>query len=44
MGNSDDITDQIKGRNDDYLLGIPRANLELKHMWCLERFGTICTI
>ena len=32
LGNSDDIADQITGRNDDYSLGIPRANLELKHM------------
>ena len=32
MGNRDDTADQITRRNDDYLLGIPRANLELKHM------------
>ena len=32
MGNSDDIADQTTRRNDDYLLGIPRANLEMKHM------------
>ena len=32
LGNSDDIADQITRRNDDYSLGIPRANLELKHM------------
>ena len=30
--NSDDEADQITGRNDDYSLGIPRANLELEHM------------
>ena len=30
--NSDDEADPITGRNDDYSLGIPRANLELKHM------------
>ena len=24
--------DQITGRNDDYSIGIPRANLELKHV------------
>ena len=32
MGNSDDIADQITRRNDDYSVGIPRPNLELKHM------------
>ena len=32
LGNSDDIADQTTRRNDDYLLGIPRANLEMKHM------------
>ena len=32
LGNSDDIADQITGRNNDYSLEIPRANLELKHM------------
>ena len=31
LGTSDDIGDQITGRNDDYSLGIPRAKLELKH-------------
>ena len=31
MGNSDDGADQITGRNNDNTLGIPRANLELKH-------------
>ena len=35
LGNSDDIADQITGRNDDYWPGIPRANLELKHMFIL---------
>ena len=29
--NSDDIADQITERNNDNTLGIPRANLELKH-------------
>ena len=37
MGNSDDIAHQITGRNNDYSLGIPRANLELEHM------STICS-
>ena len=32
LGNSDDIAYQIARRNDDYSLGIPRGNLELKHM------------
>ena len=32
LGNSDDIAGQITRRNEDYLLGIPRANLDLKHM------------
>ena len=32
LENSDDIADQITRRNDDYSLGIPRANLELEHM------------
>ena len=32
LGNSDDIADQVTERNDDYSLGIRRANLELKHM------------
>ena len=30
LGNSDDIADQIMGRNEDCSLGISRANLELK--------------
>ena len=30
--NSDGIAGQITGQNDDYLFGIPRANLELKQM------------
>ena len=35
LGNSDDIADQITGRNEDCSLGISRANLELKraHMF-----------
>ena len=32
LGNSDDIADQITGRNEDYSLGISRANLVNKHM------------
>ena len=32
LGNSDDIADQITGRNNDYSLRISRANLELEHM------------
>ena len=32
LGNSDDIANQITRRNEDYLLRIPRGNLELKHM------------
>ena len=32
LRNSKDIADQITGQNDDYWLGIPRGNLELKHM------------
>ena len=32
LGNSDDIADQITGRNEDCSLGISRANLELKHV------------
>ena len=32
LRNSNDIADQITGGNDDYWLGIPRGNLELKHM------------
>ena len=35
LGNSDDRTDQKPGRNDDNILGIPRTNLELKHMFIL---------
>ena len=31
QGNNDDIADQLMGRNDSNTLGIPRANLELKH-------------
>ena len=32
LRNSDDKSDPKAGRNDDNTLGIPRANLELKHM------------
>ena len=32
MGNNDDIADEIKGRDKNYSLGIPRSNLELKLM------------
>ena len=35
MGNSDDIADQITGGNDDNALGIPRANLDLKHIFII---------
>ena len=35
LGKSDDRADQKTGRNDDNTLGIPRANLELKHMFIL---------
>ena len=31
LGNSNDIADQIMGRRDNDMLGILRANLELKH-------------
>ena len=31
LRNSDDIVDQITGRSNDNMLGIPRGNLELKH-------------
>ena len=33
MGNTDDIADQITGRNGEYSLGIPIANLKLQHMF-----------
>ena len=32
LGNSDDIADQIIRRNSDHSLGIPRGNLDLKHI------------
>ena len=35
LGNSDGIADQITGGNDDNTIGIPRANLELKHMFII---------
>ena len=38
--NSDDIADQITERNNDNTLGIPRANLELKH-WSYVQLGTM---
>ena len=38
MGNSDGIADQITGQNDDYSLGIPRANLELKQMSIIDSY------
>ena len=44
MGNSDDGADQITGRNNDNTLGIPRANLELKHwsyVFYFCKFGTM---
>ena len=36
--NSNDRADQIAGRNNNNMLVIPRANLELKHMFitCLQ--------
>ena len=36
--NSDDIADQITGRNNDNTFGIPRANLELKHGSSVHNF------
>ena len=38
LGNSDDRADQKTGQNDDNTLGIPEANLELKHMFVLCSF------
>ena len=38
LGNSDDGADQITGRNNDNTLGIPRANLELKHWSSVHNF------
>ena len=35
LGNSDDRGHQITGLNDDNMLGNPRANLELKHMFII---------
>ena len=35
LGNNDDNADQKAGRNDDNMLGIPAAHLELKHMLIL---------
>ena len=44
LENSDDIADQITERNDDNVLGIPRANLELKR-WSYDhdlfQFGSM---
>ena len=37
LGNSDDAEDQITGRNNN-TLGIPRANLELKHWSYVHTF------
>ena len=36
--NSNDIADQITERNNDNTLGIPRANLELKHWSSVHNF------
>ena len=36
VGNSDDRADRIPGQNGDNTLGIPTANLELKHMFILR--------
>ena len=33
LESGDDIADQITGGNDNNTLGIPRAKLELKHMF-----------
>ena len=38
LGNSDDRADQKTWQNDDNTLEIPRANLELKHMFILCSF------
>ena len=38
LGNSDDGADQITGRNNDNTLGIPRANLQLKHWSYVHNF------
>ena len=35
LENSDDGADQKMGRNNDNALGVPRANLEVKHMLIL---------
>ena len=35
LRNSDDKSDPKAGRNDGNTLGIPRANLELKHMFII---------
>ena len=35
LGNNDDNADQKAGRNNDNMLGIPAAHLELKHMLIL---------
>ena len=35
------MADQITGRNDDYLLGIPKANFELTHMSMISSYNTM---
>ena len=35
LRNSDDIMDQITGRSNDNMLGIPTGNLELRHKFIL---------
>ena len=35
LGKSDDRADRKTERNDDNTLGVPRANLELKHRFIL---------
>ena len=46
MGNSDDIANEITGRENDITGGIPRENLELKQMFriCSEYANNIVII
>ena len=41
MGNSDDIADQITGQNNYYSLGIPGADLKLKHMSIIGSYNNM---
>ena len=48
LGNSYDRVDQKTRRNDDNTLGVPTANLELKHMpilclWCVHSMFVTCS-